>query len=216
MIDIKFLSIQDLLPTANVDYAVGITPLSLIITGEKFNEASRVVINDVDAPEFMVVSSTQILAQIPDSQRTSQLRKLAVLAEQPSITRSSLLHFQFDSFKSIKGLERLVQLFVKLLLQTPGSDKFRPTEGGGLLSAVGKNIARTDGKAIQAAVVGSITRTRDQILAIQAATNRIPADERLLSARAEALGYDAKTTTVSASIAIAAVSGRQAVTNLTF
>lgn len=217
MIDLKILAIRDLLTITAVEYAQNVSPLSILITGEKFDEASKVVINDLEAPEFMVLSRNRILAQIPDSQRTSVITKLAVLAESPSVKRSSLLLFELGtSFRSLQGVERMVQLFVKLLLQTPGSDKFDPNLGGGLMSIIGKNISRHDSKSVQAAVVGAVSRTRDQILTLQGRDNRIPSDERLLTAKTEAIGFDPSTTTVAARVAISAVSGRQAVANLTF
>lgn len=217
MIDIKCISIRDLLPIASAQYAQGISPLSLYITGSSFDQASSILINDIEAPEYMVLSPSRLLVQVPTSEKDLPLRKLAVLAESPSMTRSSLLHFTVGSaLRTLKGIERLVQFFVKLLLQTPGSDKFNKTLGGGLLGAVGKNISKTDTKNIQAAVVGSVNRTRDQILTIQAQNSRIPADERLLSVKTDAVGFDPNTASVSASLILAAVSGRQAVANLTF
>lgn len=217
MIDIKLLSIQDLLPISRVEYVKDFVPLSLLILGDRMNEASRILINDIEAPEFIVMSPSRLIAQVPDSVKTSVLSKVAVLAESPSVNRSSLLHFQVGvGIKGLRGIERMVQIFVKLLLQTPGSDKFDPTKGGGLMAAVGRNVSRNDGSAVQAAVVGAVSRARDQLLAMQSQNSRIPADERLLTAKTEAIGYDPATTTVSARVAISAVSGRQAVTNLTF
>lgn len=216
MIDLKIIVIRDLLTVTEADYAKNVSPPSLLITGEKLDETSKILINDLEAPEYMVLSKNRLLAQIPDSQRSSIITKLAVLAESPSVTRSSLLHFELTSFKSLKGIERLVQLFVKLLLQTPGSDKFEQSLGGGLMSIIGKNISRHDSKSVQSAVVSAVTRTRDQILSIQGKDGRIPLDERLLTAKTEAIGFDPNTTTVAARVALSAVSGRQAVANLTF
>ncbi len=217
MIDLKVLKIQDLLPVAAAEFARGISPLSVVIQGEDFDQATQVLINDVVAPEYMILSKSRIIAEVPSSERSSVVRKLAVIAEKPSASRSSLLHFDVGmSIKGIKGLEKLVQIFCKLLLQSPGSDKFSPEDGGGLLSAVGKNISRHDTKSVQAIVVSAVNRTRDQILAKQSRINRLPSDERLLTARLDAVGFDPTTTTVSARIALAAVSGREAVANLSF
>jgi hypothetical protein len=192
------------------------SPLSLLITGEKLDQANEVYINDILAPEFVVLSSGRILAQVPSSERQTNLRKLAIVANVPSVNRKSLLHFEIGhSIKGIKGLEKLVQAFCKLLLQTPGTDRFRPNEGGGLLKLTGRNVSRGDSKNLQASVVGAVTRTRDQLLARQGANRRIPADERLLTASVEAVGFDTATTTLSARIALSAVSGRLAVANLT-
>lgn len=216
MIDVKILTIRDLLPIKNVEYAQGVVPLSLLLTGDDFSGASHVYINDLESPEFAVLSTGRILAQVPSSQVRSTLRKVAVVADVPSTTRSSLLHFEVgSSLRSIKGLEKLVQAFCKLLLQSPGTDRFRPTEGGGLLKLLGRNVSRGDATSLQASVVGCITRTRDQLVTRQATDRRIPADEKLLSAVADGVGFDPSTTTLSARIFLSAVSGKLAVANLT-
>lgn len=217
MIDLKILLIRDILVIQSVEYAKNFSPLSLIIQGEHFDQATQVLVNDIAAPEFIVLSPSRLMAQVPTSERSSVLSKLQVLADKPSMNRSSLLSFDVGgSIKGIKGIERLVQVFIKLILQTPGSDKFNPSEGGGLLSVIGRNISRSDTKGVQATIVGAVGRARDQILAKQGRNHRIPSDERLLSAITEAVGYDPSTTTVSARVALAAVSGRTAVANLTF
>lgn len=216
MIDLKILVVRDLLPLTKVDYAPNVVPLSLVIVGEKLDQATVVYINDIESPEFVVVSKNRIVAQIPTSQRDTQIRKVAVVATVPALNRKSLLHFEVtSSVGSIKGLERLVQNYVKLLLQTPGSDKFNPNEGGGVLRLIGRNVSKGDSKNLQAAIIGCIGRAKDQLVARQGRNSRIPSDERLLTASAEAVGYDPATTTLSARIAISAVSGKLAVANLT-
>jgi phage baseplate assembly protein W len=216
MIDIKILTIKDLLPINKVEFASRVVPLSVVIQGERLDQASSVFINDIEAPEFAVLSKSRLLVQIPTSERLSLLRKVAVIATVPAVNRRSLLHFEIgDSVKGISGLGKLVQAYCKQLIQTPGTDRFRPNEGGGLLKLVGRNVSKGDSKNLQASVIGAIGRARDQLIARQNSDRRIPADERLLNATAEAVGFDASTTTLTASIALSAVSGRQAVANLT-
>jgi hypothetical protein len=217
MIDLKILAIHDLLPITAVEYAAGVAPLSILITGANLDQTSALYINDIQVEEFMVLSQNRILAQVPTNLRTSVLTKVVALAETLSVNRKSILHFEVGhSVEDLSGIERLVQLFCKILLQTPGTDRFRPTYGGGLLTIIGRSVSRNDIKALQASVVGSIGRTKDQILTLQGGNSRVPADERLLSANADAVGYDAATTTLSARVSLAAVSGRLAVANLTF
>lgn len=216
MKDIKLLTIRDLLPVSEVEFVANLVPLSMSIIGEKLDQATKIFINDVEAPEFVVMTRSRIIAQVPSSEVKSIINKVAVIAEKPSAGRSSLLHFEMEgTFRSLQGIERLVQHFCKLLMQSPGSDKFSPNEGGGLLRIVGRNVSRNDAKSLQASVVGAVSRTRDQILSRQASNSRIPSDERLLSVTAEAVGFDVATTTLRARIALAAVSGKQAVANLT-
>jgi hypothetical protein len=68
---------------------------------------------------------------------------------------------------------------------------------------------------MQAAVVGAVSRTRDQLMTRQASDRKIPADERLLTAQTESVGFDSSTTTLVARVSISAVSGKVAVANLT-
>lgn len=216
MKDIKLLTIRDLLPVSKVEYVANFVPLSLTIYGEKLDQATTVYINDIEAPEFVVLSRSRIMAQVPSTEINDTIRKVMVVAEKPAVDRSSLLHFEMlKSFHSLDGIERLVQHFCKLLMQSPGSDKFSPNLGGGLLKIVGRNVSKNDSKSLQASVVGAVSRTRDQILSQQASNSRIPSDERLLTASTEAVGFDVSTTTLRARISLTAVSGRQAVANLT-
>lgn len=216
MIDIKVLAIKDLLPISDARYA-NITPRSLIIEGRDFTRASEVLINDQNVPEFMIISSHQIIAQIPNAEVNKVLTKVSVLATTPSPSERSLLQFTVGhTISKLEGLERLVQLFCKLLLQTPGSDKFNQGAGGGLLRIIGSNFIGDSAKNIQADAVTAVNRTRDQILALQTRNTRIPSDERLLVANLDSIGFNSGITTLLMRVSIAAASGRQAVANLSF
>lgn len=215
MIDVKILTIKDLLTISGARYAT-ITPRSLIIEGDHFSQATEVLINDEAAPEFIVIDEHKLIAQVPNVERNKVLRKVAVLSEKPSPDRRSILSFGVGrTVRGLEGLERLVQLFVKILLQTPGSDKFDPGIGGGLLSLVGKTYSGDNTKSIQAGAVTAVNRARDQIVSIQSKNRRLPADEKLLTANVEAVGFNESITTLLMRVLITAVSGRQAVANLT-
>lgn len=216
MIDIKILVIRDLLPISSVEIANGVFPISLLITGDRLDQANQVLVNDIEAVEFVVLSTNRLLVKIPTSEISSTIRKIAVVANIPSTNRRSILHFEIgSSLKNIKGLEKLIQAFCKLLIQTPGSDRFRPDEGGGLMKLIGRNVSKGGVNNLQASVVGAVSRARDQFLSRQGPNRRIPSDERLLSVTTESVGFDTSTTTLSARISLSAVSGKVAVANLT-
>ncbi len=217
MTDLKIITMQNLLPVTQISYAQGITPLSIRLIGSKFFQAQEVLINSSPAPEFIAVSDQEILAQIPAGMEAQVIRQVAVLTDQPFADLPSM-KIQFGvgrTFKRLQGLERLVQLFCKILLQKPGSDCFRPSLGGGLFSILGQTTSQ-DGTALASAVSQAVSQTRDQILSMQNKIPRIPPDERLLQASTDAVGFQASTTTLAARISLAAVSGQQAVANLTF
>ncbi len=216
MKDIKILIIRDFLPISKIEFVNGLVPLSIVIIVEKLNLATKVFINDVETSEFVIVTSNRIIAQVPDTEVKSIINRVAVLAEKSAPNRNSLLQFETTgTFKSIQGIERLVQHFCKILLQSPGSDKFSLNEGGGLLKIIGRNVSKHDTKGLQASIVGAVARTRDQLISKQSSNSRIPSDERLLIATTEAVGFDAATTTISARISVEAISGKQATANLT-
>ena len=217
MIDIKVISIRDVLAVSKVDIAQGYQPLSLDIQGPNLLDASEVLINDISAPEYIILNISHLIAQVPASLYNSPIQKVQVLAEAPSTTRSSLLSFTVGpTFKALKGIERMVQLFCKILLQTPGSDRFNPALGGGLLNMAGQTIQQGGGSSLSATIIHAVSRTRDQILTLQSANANTPADERLLTADTTSVGFDASTTTATATIHLVALSGQQAVANLTW
>ncbi len=217
MIDVKILTIKDLLTISGARYAPGIVPRSLIIEGLNFSEATEVLINDQAAPEFIIVNNSQLMAQVPNGEVNKVLNKVAVLAEKPSPNRTSLLSFSFgQTFQKLEGLERMIQVFVKMLIQTPGSDRFAKDIGGGLLALTGQSYSGDSAKAMQAAAVTAVNRTRDQLASIQARNSRLPNDEKILTANIEGVGFNDTTTTLLMRILLTAVSGRQAVANLSF
>ncbi len=214
MFDIKILTIRDMLPINRVDYASR-NPVSLRITGTDLDQTSKVFVNDIECPEFIVESSGQVIAQVPKSEVASVITSVSAVANKAAMNRRSLLHFELlSSFKLFAGLEKLVQIFCRILFQTPGSDRFKPLEGGGLFQIIGRSVSRSDTKTLQAAVIGAVGRTRDQILSRQSTKTRMPPDERLLSATVEAVGFDPSQTLLVCRVSLLAVSGRQALANL--
>ena len=216
MLDIKILLIKDILPVYRVEMAKGIQPQTLDVIGDSLSQATQVLINDVPAPEFMVLSPSHLLAQVPPSLRQTPITKISVLAEKPSTNRSSLLYFDTGpTVQSLAGIERMIQSFCRLLLQTPGSDRFNPNEGGGLLSVVGQTMTSGSASSLASSVMHSVSQARDQLVAKQNKNLRIPPDERLLKAEVTNTSFQPKNTMFLATVAIAAMSGQQAVANLT-
>lgn len=217
MTDIKILTIRDILSVNKVSVLKDFRPLTLEILGADFSGTTEVRINDLQAPEFMVLSKNRILAQVPLSQADGRLTKVLVLAGVPTPSRDSILHFEVGpTVKGITGLEKVIQQFCKLLMQSPGSDRFRPSLGGGLLDLVGKNVEKGSSQQLQVSVVNAVSRTQDQYLSLQARQRSLPASERLVSANAEAAGFDPNTTTISANVTVTVGSGKQALAGLTF
>jgi hypothetical protein len=216
MIDLKILTIKDVLQVTEVRIVPNFFPVTVEITGPDFLGTTQVHVNDLPVTEFIVQSKTKILAQVPDSQVSSKITRIKVLSDKLTVNRSSLLGFEIGkTFNGISGLQKLVQLFCKVLLQSAGSDRFVPTAGGGLLDLVGSNVSKRSAQSLSVAVSNAVNQTRDHILSIQGRARRpIPLDEKLKSADTQATSFDPATTTLSAVITVLSAAGKEATASL--
>lgn len=168
--------------------------------------------NEVQSPSFVVLSKTQLLAQVPDLLKSSTITSISVLSTRLLITAKSFIRFQIGPVPSkTRGILRLMQVFLRLLLQTPGSDIFAPTLGGGMLSHVGQNVGVDDGSNVTSGIIISVDNTKSQLIQIQGRNQTIPPDERLLSADVLSAGFNKNETAILVSIQLTSQAGESAV-----
>jgi hypothetical protein len=74
----------------------------------------------------------------------------------------------------ITGYQKLIQIVVLSLLNTPGKDILNPTDGGGLLSIVGTNIDSTDSTQILAQLNQAVKKTEREIIGHQTGLSASP------------------------------------------
>jgi hypothetical protein len=184
------IDLQTVIPQEAVELSsVRMTQLAgikaLEVLGSDFRAVDEVFINDMESPDVMVLSKTKLIAQLPEVlQRNPDIQSVNVLSRALTVTERSLLRFRIgDTPGRVSGLTRLVQLFVKILLTTPGSDIFNPKLGGGALSNVGRTFGLDQGNNIKADFTIAVDRTVRQIIAIQSKNASIPRDERLMAAK---------------------------------
>lgn len=190
MIDIQVIEIRDILPVKNVYIAQGVEPPTLIVEGLDFNSAHRVFINNIEADEVMVLSATEMMVVAPFD-LTVNISSVEVISNRLTSTERSKITFGIsDQPKAVQGIERLIQKFLKVMIQTPKRDIWSPDVGGGLLSMVGKTFGKgSEGVMAEASstlaadMQVAVDRARRQIIAIQANSPQTAASERLLYAR---------------------------------
>lgn len=111
---------------------------SLDIRGRDFTGASAILINGYRSPTFVVMSDTRLLADVPPSQIGVPIRTVSVLRSTTQNSENTVVSFEAAvPSPQVTEATYLVQRVLKALLTTPGSDIFRPTAGGGLLSLIG-------------------------------------------------------------------------------
>lgn len=180
---LEVVRFRDLLPVLAIPgFVKGVTPLMVELRGADFSGAEKVVINEVPCPEFMIVSKTVIYAQLPSTD--GPISSVEVLSNKFSRdVESAMLSFEVGGkTRKVAGVLKLVQLFTKWILQSPGSDLLNPTRGGGLQQIVGKINTGRDMQPVFASITRAINTTVSQIRAAQINAVQLPLSERLLSA----------------------------------
>jgi hypothetical protein len=212
---LEVVRFRDLLPVLAIPgFVKGLTPLTVELRGNDFSSAERVVLNEVDAPEFMIVSKGVIYAQLPEG--INSISSIEVYSSKFSRDVSSaFLSFEIgNKTRKVEGILKLVQLFTKWMLQTPGSDLFNPTRGGGLQQIVGKVASSRDMQPIFATITRAVSTTVSQIRTAQMNAGRLPLSERLLTATLLDMNIFEAQMQAKARISLQSVGGAEAVSAL--
>jgi hypothetical protein len=184
-IQLEVVKFRDLVPLQSVPRfveAFGAENPAIEITGEDFRSVDKVLINEIPSPEFIIISKHKIFAQLP--QNTNKISTISIVSGKfTRSTRSSKLDYELgDKTRTVEGLQKLMQLFVKWLLQSPGSDIFNPERGGGLQELVGVISTNRSMGPVLATVTRAVQNTVTQIRTAQARFPQLPLNERLLNA----------------------------------
>lgn len=212
---LQVIRFRDVLAVQGVPgFVEGLSPPTLIVKGEDLSSAETVLINQVPSPEFMIVNKSTIWAQLPSG--TSRMSQIEVLSSK--FTRdieSAKVDFEIgNKTRKVNGILKLVQLFTKWVLQSPGSDIFNQSRGGGLQNIVGKLSTTRDMQPISASITRAVTTTVTQIRAAQIGVPNLPLSERLLSAGLIDLKVYEAQMQATARVSIQSIAGAEAVSAL--
>jgi hypothetical protein len=184
MVDLQVIEIRDVLRVVSVAAIPASNPPTVLLRGQDFNSAQLVLINEVESPEIVIVSNQEILAQMPTTQVDVPLRSVVVVSHRITNTDRSQISFTLGNApQTMAGITMLVQQFLKLMLQAPGTDIFSQKNGGGLLRAVGRQISAPTSSTLVADLNLSVSRARQQLLTLQARNPKLSMTERLAYAR---------------------------------
>jgi hypothetical protein len=230
--DIQVVKSRQVLTPTSVKGIPGI-PNVIEIRGANLHAVTEVRINDSPSPSFAVESARRMVVQLPrglsatpriiineEGERVplanlELIRTVEVLTSTPVTTEPAKLFFEFGRTpRSVEGIQKLVQLVIKILLTTPGRDIFNPGLGGGFLSHVGKNISVNNSAGLMTDLTVGLSRTQSQIVAGQSADPSIPNDERLLSLDLADAVFDTASLSVFIAIRVQSVAGEEAVSKL--
>lgn len=184
----------------SVSKVPGTDPVVLDVQGEDFRAVEDVRINNIST-QYIVFSDTRLRTVLPTGVTLATLENVEVTSAQLTLTKESLLQFRLPARPTaVSGVLKLAQLFLKILLTTPGTDIFNPLLGGGALQNLGRTFARHNSTSILGDVHIAVDRTSRQIMAMQSRQTGLPQDEKLLSAQIVGKRFDSASGTIFVAI----------------
>lgn len=212
---LEVIKFRDVIPVTKITrFVPGTSDLTLEITGEDFSSIEEVLVNDMSAPEFIILNKNTMWVVLPEGAK-AKITTIEVLSSNFTKTISgSKMQFKIgDKTRTVAGILKLTQLFTKWLLQSPGSDVFDPQRGGGLQRMVGALTTRKM-EPVMAAIARAVSNTTTQIREAQTTQTALPMNERLLSASASSINIYEKQMEARAIIDIRNMAGEDAASSL--
>lgn len=163
--DLKVIKILNIIPVTEVAILSNMSPPTIDIKGNNLRQVEAVHINHIPCENFICISDTRLLAEIPDLE-DDQIETVEVWASELNTTDVNKLIPGFGEYvTTTSGLKGLIQRFIKLLLASPGSDAWGSV-GGGVLKAFRESVDK-EGVEITTAVVLGVSRVRDIMFALK-------------------------------------------------
>lgn len=214
-VDFQVCFPNELIKLGKVREVPGLAVRTLDVLGEDFLAVDQVLVNQVPSPSFVILSKVRMLVEVPAPLVSLTITSISVLSRKLLITPRSLIQFRIGATASkTRGILRLMQLFLKLLLTTPGTDIFAPKVGGGAMAHLGQSISTDSSSDVVSGLVVSVDATVRQIIQIQGRNQAIPPDERLMSAKVLSAGFNKSDTALIASIEVISQAGHSAVARM--
>jgi hypothetical protein len=214
-LDIQFAYPQQIIKISQVSLLQERDPPTLLVVGDDFSAVDEVLLNDVPSPAVTVLSKTELTAVLPVEVRGNSVVTVTVVSYRLVHSDNSVVSFRFGpTNRKTSGINRLMQLFLKILLTSPGSDIFSPQLGGGVLDIVGRSFSRSEVSSLVGDLVVAVDNTAKQVIAIQSRKARLPRDERLLSAQVQSAEFDASQTALIATVNLTSQAGTAATANI--
>lgn len=215
MADLQVVIPQVLIPLTGVSEVPDAPRRTLDIRGTDFRSVDEVLINDVVCSFFSILGPQQLLAEVPELVGEQEITDIAVRSNRLTLDSKSSMRFRLGSVVTpVSGILRLVQLFLKILLTSPGRDIFTPNLGGNALKNLGESFGASQNQKVVSEFVVAVDQTTRQIVSLQARDPSIPRDERLLSATVISSFFSAEESALIVSIEVTNQTGRKGVANV--
>lgn len=214
-VDFQVVFPQQIVELSSIQVIYGVSPRTLDVLGEDFRAVDEVRVNDILAPDTVILNKRRMLVRVPELVGQSAITSVTVTSNNIFVTKKSMIRFRVGRVPSkVSGIMRLMQVFLKILLTTPGRDIFAPRIGAAALKNLGLTFGADGSKQIVSDFVISVATASRQIVAIQGRDPSIPLDERLLSAKVVSAQYSRQEEALIVSVELLSQTGRSALANV--
>lgn len=214
-VDFQVVFPQQVIELSSVQVLFGVTPRTLDVLGDDFRAVDEVRVNDVVAPNVVVLNKKRMLVRVPEVLEQTAVSSVSVTSNSIYVSNKSILKFRVGRVTSkVSGVQRLMQVFLKVLFTTPGRDIFAPKIGAAALKNLGVTFGAEGSKQLVSDFVIAVATAARQIVAIQSRDPSIPFDERLLSAKVLAAKYSKVEEALIVSVELLSQTGRSALANV--
>lgn len=198
--DLRIIKMLDVLPVTKVDM-ISYSPQTLELTGRNYQNTQSVFVNDVSMPlrsaddyGYTILSPSVINVELPLSMLDVVINRVVVFGNTDTLYETASIEFNLLNFTAVSGLSGVVQQFLKLFLTSPGTDRFKPTSGGGVKNMAGVTLDDQGRQGIAAKLMLSAKKCAAEIRASQT-SGFIPPEERLVDVIIGEVGFRTETGT---------------------
>lgn len=169
------------------------------ITATNFSNLKKILINGVNATEYVILSKTKLIVTIPKELRTRPISTVSLLGDS---NEAATITFNAKTTQAMNDSIYVLQRFMRILFMRPGSSIFSPSTGSNLLSIIGEPDLL--GMA-QATLIQKIENAEYQLKAMQPPEL---SDSKLLSVvNIENISYSVNTLSVAVSLTFTMIDG---------
>jgi hypothetical protein len=213
MKDVKVTRLKNSLKINRVDRTTTSPPI-LHIYGEDFDLATEIFLNEQLIRNWIPINNGEILVEIPKTLENKTIDKIAIISDVLKPNIPNLTFFELGTtVRSVDGISSLVQHFIKILMQSPGSNKFQKV-GGGLAKISGKNM-RSQQHDVKADIVSAVNVTKNYITRTQQNDPKLPLAQKLADVVILGVNVDPKNpTTILVNLLLKNKLGEEFTTNV--
>ena len=180
------------------------SPGTLSVEGSDVLSTDTVFINGVSTKEFIILSKTKLIVDIPSQEQANPIRTVTLAGPSGDV---GILGFDLTSKLPMTDSKYVIQRFFRFLFTNPGSDVFNPAEGVGLVSKVGGTAFEN----MEVEIITCIKQAENYVLNTQ--QPELPDSKTLRMVNVSNVSYSINTLTASVSLSFELADGTLAYTD---